>query len=123
MQAKLKHTSPCKECPWRKNSLQGFLGGNSAEQYADHLQFNVIPECHLHSTYEDDETGELVEGVLCAGALATSANACILPRYAEQAEAREVVGKREDCFQHHRDFFRYHMGEDYVLPFNRPTNE
>lgn len=108
---RLHHKVPCRECPWRKESAAGYLGGWPAEHYADAVQANEIPACHLR-----DHGPENKDTAFCVGALATSANACILPDKQPGAkEARKEVGRREDCFGHPREFYQHHTGQEYVL--------
>lgn len=112
---KLKHKTPCHECPWRKAAPAGYLGGFPAEYYADAVAANEIPACHLKDFGPDDP-----RTAMCAGSLATAANACILPdRTVGGVEARDKVGKREDCFPHPRAFYKHHTREDYVHPLLR----
>lgn len=107
---KLQHTTPCKQCPWRKASAQGFLGGNSPEQYADMVAANQVPNCHMTE-------GKGKRPAFCAGSLATMANSCITPRYPEGASHLDskAVGQRADCFRWVKDFYAYHTrGLEYV---------
>lgn len=109
---KLHHKVPCKECPWRKDSLQGYLGGWGAERYADAVAQNEIPACHNR-----DHGPESDETAFCVGALQCGKNAAILPRRAagDAIAAREVVGGNPDVFRHPADFYRYHThGKEYV---------
>lgn len=116
---KLKHRQPCVECPWRKASAAGWLGGYSPEWYADALSHGEIPACHLN-----DHGPESDKTAFCAGAAATMANACQQPYKQKGArEAVDGVGKREDCFSHQALFYQHHAGEAYVHPIMRQTKE
>ena len=109
---KLKHKTPCKECPWKKDSLKGFLGGWTPESYADAVAMNEIPCCHLVDHGPQDN-----KSAFCVGALATASNSCIQPHKTPGAiEAKKKIGKREDCFQWVRDFYEYHAEKKYI-PF------
>lgn len=116
---KICHTEPCAECPWRKDSLQGYLGGHPAEYYADAVAEGVIPACHMKDFGpEDDRTA------YCAGAASVLANSAKMAEQREpgqeEAEAmRKTVGKRGDTFFHPMVFYKYHTGEDYVMPLMR----
>jgi hypothetical protein len=112
---KLAHKVPCRQCPWRDNSLQGYLGGTAPEVYADAVRGNHVPVCHMNDYGPDDS-----RSAFCAGALATMKNACIAaytPHGAEQA--RQKVDRRDDCFVHPIAFYEYHAGKSYVSPFLR----
>ena len=107
---KLKHKTPCSECPWRKDSLRGFLGGWPAEYYADAVQENEIPACHNMDFGPDDD-----RTAMCAGALSVASNSAIAPHKTPGASAaKEIVGKNKDCFSWVRDFYEYHTGKEYV---------
>ncbi len=113
---KLYHKTPCAECPWRKTSPQGYLGGWSAEGYADAVSANEVPACHLRDHGPDTD-----ETAFCAGALGTIANACIAPHRAagDGMAAKEAVGRNPDCFEHPAKFYEYHAGKPWVHPLMR----
>lgn len=107
---KCRHTEPCAECPWRKDSLQGYLGGQSAMMYADAVAENEIPACHLQDHGPDDPKSSM-----CAGALAVAANACIEPHKTPGATAaKKLVGRRSDVFAHPKFFYEYHTGKAWL---------
>jgi hypothetical protein len=103
---RLVHKTPCKECPWRKASVAGYLGGHSPEWYADVVQENQVPSCHLN-----DFGPQRPETRFCVGALHTAANACIQVREPPHAaEAKATVGRNPDCFSHPAEFYAHHSG-------------
>jgi hypothetical protein len=104
---KLKNPEPCKECPFRKKSLPGFLGGHPLEPYRQPPSVGMPTSCHCTDHGADDErTG------FCAGSLAVIANDPDVQPLLEYKEACERVGPREDCFDSLEDFARYHEGAD-----------
>lgn len=108
---KLRHKSPCAECPWKTDSLKGYLGGQSAMMYADAVAENEIPACHLSDFGPDDKRSSM-----CAGALSTAANACIQPHKTKGAiQAVKEVGPSDKCFQHPAFFYKYHTGEQWKM--------
>jgi hypothetical protein len=106
----LIHKTPCAECPWRKDSLKGYLGGNTPEMYADSVQNGEAPACHMR-----DETHPK-GGAFCVGALQCMANSATLPKDPEPRAAREIVGRSDKVFNFPALFYKYHTGKDYV-PF------
>ena len=113
----LKHKVPCAECPWRKTAAQGWLGGHPSEMYADALANNEVPACHLQDFGPND-----ARTAMCVGALATAANHCqSLYKTDGGEEARKIVGRREDCFSHVREFYLYHTGNTYIPYLVRKT--
>lgn len=113
---KLKHTTPCAECPWRKESAPGWLGGYPPELYADAVQENEVPACHLN-----DHGPDSAKTAMCAGALSVCANSAIIPSKTKGGkEARDIVGQRSDTFKWVRDFFAHHThGKEYMTPLMR----
>lgn len=119
--SKLYHKTPCAECPWRKNSAKGWLGGHSPEFYADAPVHNEPTSCHCKDFGPDDD-----RTAFCAGALSVMANACIMAddsKHPGAEAARRAVGKRDDTFDHPRDFYEYHAGKPYVSPLMRALQE
>ena len=117
---KLHHKTPCADCPWRTDSLQGYLGGHSPEFYTDAVMNNEAPACHNR-----DHGPESDDTAFCAGALSTMANGCVSAWNAtgEGEEARKEVGRRDDTFSHPAKFYEYHKGETWVHPFARRQEE
>lgn len=80
--------TPCNDCPFRKNSLAGWLGEYSAQD----LHMLVMSErpfpCHMTHADEDldwDEAGTK-ENPLCAGALLFMKKSAKMPRDPELAK-------------------------------------
>ena len=112
------HSTPCPECPWRKDCLAGWLGGNTPEVYADTIAANSATPCHMsQEMLEGDE-----EEAMCAGSLSVMANACIMPTRADEAAARLAVGRRDDTFSNQAEFYKHHSGDEYVPMIIRAIN-
>jgi hypothetical protein len=116
---KLHHTTPCKECPWRLNALQGWLGDASADYYADAVAAGEVPACHCKDNGpESDDTA------FCAGALSVMANGAMIPKGMHEgqetaAKARDIVGKNPDTFKFYHMFYKHHTGNNWVHPLMR----
>lgn len=70
---KFEMTKPCKNCPFRTDSLKGWLGKNRAKEIAFAIiqQQGTFP-CHKTVDYDSDEEGEGVangDSQHCAGAM------------------------------------------------------
>ena len=81
---KIYHKKPCKDCPWRKDSPKGYLGGHDPNFYADAITYGEIPACHLKDYGPDSD-----ETAFCAGAASVMANSCKVPF--KQEGAAEMV--------------------------------
>jgi hypothetical protein len=42
----VQHTEPCHDCPMRRKSLPGWLGGATAEEYRRVCHSDIIVKCH-----------------------------------------------------------------------------
>jgi hypothetical protein len=105
------HLHPCKECPWRCDSPQGYLGGWTPEQYADAVNEGVIPACHMKDYGPLDP-----RTAFCAGAASALAYSATSPRETEagQAGARDFVAKvgpHKYTFSNAGRFYKYHAGK------------
>jgi hypothetical protein len=107
---KLRHTKPCRECPWRKRSAPGWLGGHDPEFYTDAVADNEVPACHLRDFGPFNPKSSM-----CAGALAVISNSAVDPWKTDGGpEAKARVGRRDDCFGHYRLFYEHHAKKPYV---------
>lgn len=87
---------PCHDCPWRRNALQGWLGGNTAEQWLEIAHGEARIPCHA------------LKGPQCAGAAIFRANMCKLPR---DPSVLRLPADREAVFAHNGEFLDHHERE------------
>ena len=111
---KYTKTEPCSECPFRKKSLQGWLGRNSPIQMATDALSEVHLPCHVMVDYEDEdwhekiyEDGSKVEH--CAGARACAKKSGQLPRDETLRKMQEELQSSaiEECMDA-PTFLNYH---------------
>lgn len=55
VQGKVQHTKPCHDCPMRRNSIPGWLGGATADEYRSLCHSDAQVDCHA------------IRGQQCAG--------------------------------------------------------
>ncbi len=84
-------TSPCSDCPMRRDALPGWLGGYTAEQYAHLCHSDLVIDCHSHS------------GSSCAGVSIYRRNTCKW----EPAEQR-LEADHEKVFSNRMQFLAHH---------------
>lgn len=104
---------PCNECPFRKNSLPGWLSNYTVEELHSLVMEEVPFPCHI--THEEDlqvnwlENKEERKPLLCSGALLYMKKSCKLPRRKDLAELVKSMN-RKDCenILSIPDFFSYH---------------
>lgn len=56
VEATCQHVKACSDCPWSRKSLNGWLGGNTAEEWVSFAHSDVVIPCHV------------LKGAQCAGA-------------------------------------------------------
>lgn len=110
----LKHKTPCHECPWRRASPQGYLGGFKVEDFVNQVKFDGPPlQCH---TASDFDNGKLF---MCAGALIYMKNTCKAPYHKDYGDAlKHVERDTEKVFQWASEFEEHHSSG-----FKPPTKE
>lgn len=86
--------TPCRECPWRRASLAGWVGGNTPEEWAELAQSELRIWCHLRGYLE------------CRGAAIFRRNIAKLPRDASvlllEADRVAVFANPAEFIAHHR---------------------
>jgi len=66
---KKQHTSPCSDCPWRRDSVKGWLGEMSAQEWRDLAHGEGSADCHALTQPNGDAWQ-------CAGLAIYRANVC-----------------------------------------------
>ncbi len=66
-----QHTTPCKECPWRRVSMRGWLANEPITEWLGRAHGEVVVPCHMHLKGQ------------CAGMAIYRGNVGKKPRYAE----------------------------------------
>jgi hypothetical protein len=64
-----QHKTPCHDCPWRRNSIPGWLGNRTPEEWTRVAHSEAFVECH--ALQQPD--GDIWE---CAGIAIFRANIC-----------------------------------------------
>lgn len=87
-----QHVKPCGDCPWRRKSLNGWLGSMSKEGWILVAHSDSTIECHTQL------------GAQCAGAAIYRANTCKLaypPNLKLKPDHEVVFSNRNEFFEHH----------------------
>ena len=103
-----QHTTPCRECPWRKTSMRGWLGGDTGqpENFVAASQSEHRMPCHMTVDYEQDDWRDQAEvAPQCAGRAIHFANQCKTPR---NPELLRLPANREDVFTFPAEFVAHH---------------
>lgn len=109
-----QHTSPCKECAFRRDIEPGALGGSPAEVYIAQCHGPYIIPCHVRHNCGSDEARRNPNNAACAGASVFRANT---GRAAEldQSFTPEIKSKflwlsedKETVFSTNAEFLAHH---------------
>jgi hypothetical protein len=84
-------TSPCSDCPLRRDSLNGWLGGSSPDDYVRLCHSDAVVECHAH------------EGSRCAGLAIYRTNTC-----KSQPAEHKLPADHEGVFSNIMQFLEHH---------------
>lgn len=115
--SKLGRITPCHACPWKRNSIQGYLGSDKPESFFAATYYgDVDMPCHTQIDYSDPNWLQTQEPNvdMCAGALIFMANHMKLPRDERMAAAVRQIAERTPksvratVFSHPAEFFAHH---------------
>jgi hypothetical protein len=126
MQYEIKR--PCRECPFRKASLPGWLGSDTPQEVVDHVlgRQEIEPglivggepqdyACHMdvdrvmdREGYETDDEIQDDEVSHCAGALHFLKTSCKAPKDHEKSKAIDAVVATEPMLLNYHEFLKHH---------------
>lgn len=92
VEAFCQHTAPCNDCPWRRDSLNGWLGGHSAEEFVRIAGSDIPYACHT------------VMNQQCAGMAVYRRNTLKMPR----PPALILEKDKETVFATPTEFINHH---------------
>lgn len=95
--SRLQHKKPCKDCPWKRNSLKGWLGEASPEDWLHTARGEGVVKCHV------------VKNQQCAGIAIFRGNICKSPR---NKSCLVLPADRETVFSWDDEFLAHHQEED-----------
>ena len=91
-----QHHKPCSDCPWRRGSLNGWLGDTTPEEWLVEARGDGLIECHT------------LLGAQCAGAAIFRTNICKSPR---DRHALRLPADRTNVFATPAEFKTHHESE------------
>jgi len=110
----LKHKTACARCPWRRDSLKGWLGIETPSGFLWATQREHMMPCHCDVDYESDDWELQLDGAShCAGSLVFMKNNCQLPVNLTLREMVEQVEQSTEVFQWGREFLDHHTLEPF----------
>lgn len=91
--SKTQHSQPCGDCPFRRNSVPGWLGGSSPRDFIGLALGDGIYPCHSKI------------GPQCAGLAIFRANICKAPR---DPKALQLKPDKNKVFSWPQEFLHHH---------------
>jgi hypothetical protein len=88
-----QHTRPCRDCPWSRDAVPGWLGGVAGRTWVAEAHGDAAIDCHTR------------RGAQCAGAAIYRANVCKVSR--DPAVLR-LPRDRDAAFDHPEAFLEHH---------------
>ena len=100
---------PCKQCPFRRESIPGYLGGYSGPEHFLNVHYHqeAPNPCHMTVDYEGDGWEDRADRApRCAGQAVMFANAAKLPRAwgipeGTERDTKEVFEWPHEFLEHH----------------------
>jgi hypothetical protein len=98
-------SKPCNQCPFKKDSLKGYLGDSTPLEFLNQSEAELIMPCHLHVDYEKENWKEYIETApQCKGRSDFFRNRCKSPK-----NSKIVKGDRNsEVFDWPQDFYNHH---------------
>lgn len=100
VQAKCQHKTSCSDCPWDRKALNGWLGGNTIDEWIQMAHGETKVECHT------------LIGAQCAGIAIYRTNVCKMVR----GDNLKLPSDREKVFATPMEFRDHHE----LLPGGKP---
>lgn len=88
-----QHRKPCRDCPWQRTALNGWLGGLTADDWLQAAHGEARIDCHTRT------------GAQCAGAAIYRANMAKRPR---DLDTLQLPADRGRVFSHPEQFRQHH---------------
>lgn len=98
--------TPCAECPWRKDSMKGWLGNSTSVEFLQLSESEARMPCHMHVDYEKDNwRDQAASAPQCAGRAIHFANR---GKLAQNPELIKMKPDFEKVFSNPQDFINHH---------------
>jgi len=107
----------CGECPFSKNSPQGWLAEYTVDDIKTYQNQEVLFPCHLMVKDEDMSQGEVTEAIengdmkLCRGYVESMIKSCKMPKYSETLKQAIAIVKEQGLSENSMsiwDFKKHH---------------
>lgn len=105
----------CNDCPWRRESMAGWLGNEAPEPFVARAHSEQAYPCHVEVDYTDPEWEATLElddtgPHQCAGLAVFRSNVGKLPR---DPEVQVLPSDRENVFSSNAEFINHHRSSPF----------
>lgn len=101
-----QHRQPCQECPWRRDSIPGYLGASNVIDFLETEESEARMPCHMQVDYERDDWREQADNApQCAGRAIYLSNRCKSPR---NPDLLKLPADRASVFSFPMEFAEHH---------------
>lgn len=102
-----QHNRPCRECPWRKESMPGWLGASQPGEFLQQSDQGHRMPCHLAVNYDSPNWEKQAKTApQCAGHAIFLSNRCKSPA----PGVLKLPADREEVFTWPHEFVAHHAG-------------
>ena len=106
---KFDRSQPCSKCPFRRESVPGWLGGHPPQDLVAVVLRDGAWPCHqTHDGMSFEAARQHPRVQHCGGAAAFANNLSKVSRDPEVAKHQRLVGKRADVFGLPQEFIDHH---------------
>lgn len=101
---------PCRECPFKRTSMRGYLGNDYPEHFLNQTLGGADMPCHMEIDYSDPDwlTTQEPTAPMCRGGLEFQNNWMSLSRDPKVAAAQNQCGTNEKVFETPEEFLIHH---------------
>lgn len=113
-----KRKTPCKECPFRRDSTRGWLGSDNPDSFLDLTLRDADMPCHMDIDYSDKQWATTQEPTaqMCAGAQIFQKNYMKMPRDPDVLETWNNVKESVHVFATPEEFLIHHHSGMHDYP-------
>lgn len=115
---KKQHERPCAQCPFRRGSTPGWLGGLTPEEFRELAQSETRMACHVRAGHHVNYKHPDPTLPQCAGRAIYWANQC---KQARDTSLLRLPSDPVTVFKWPKEFIEYHSCTVHRKPSESPT--
>ena len=103
--------NPCGQCPYRKDSLKGWLGASSFNpaEFLTQLELPLLHPCHKQVNWDEAGKDEIASAPVCKGAIQFAKNTCKRLYDSPYEKLRQSIDRDDaNVFSARHEFINHH---------------